>query len=270
MNDVTTPAHEAAYRVCHILHRDISPSNILISRDNPDGGLLIDWDLCKDVNLTERKARRAARMVRIKHLLIYIAVLLNWNQGTWQFMAADLIADHKISQAPVHDLESAFYVMFWLSLKYLPSSYPPSRRGMVLKQVFNPDSPGSLFNHAPSSTPQARTTAVKVDWMANSEDVQQFKVTGNNPLSSLLSSLKDILGVRHLSENRARGIFRAVGINEADWEKKMAELRTVGYPQVLDTLNAALTEQWPVDDSAQLQEIILPRTPQLSALSGSK
>ncbi|KAN0123635.1 Protein kinase-like domain containing protein, partial [Russula decolorans] len=94
-------AHEAAYTRCGILHCDISPSNILIS-DNVDGGLLIDWDLCKNVNSTEHKARRAART------------------GTWQFMAADLIKDPTISQTFVHDLESAFYVMFWLSLKYLP------------------------------------------------------------------------------------------------------------------------------------------------------
>jgi hypothetical protein len=57
---------------------------------------------------------------------------MNWNQGTWQFMAADLIKDPTISQTFVHDLESAFYVMFWLSLKYLPNSYAPSKRGSVL------------------------------------------------------------------------------------------------------------------------------------------
>jgi serine/threonine protein kinase len=73
MDDVTTIAHEAAYTRCGILHRDISPSNILIS-DNVDGGLLIDWDLCKNVNSTEHKARRAARTVRIEHLLACTAV----------------------------------------------------------------------------------------------------------------------------------------------------------------------------------------------------
>jgi hypothetical protein len=39
----------------------------------------------------------------------------------------------------------------------------------------------------------------KVHWMANAEDMDIFEVTGNNPLSILLSSLKDMLGFRHLS-----------------------------------------------------------------------
>jgi serine/threonine protein kinase len=136
MDKVTTIAHEAAYTHCGILHHDISPSNILIS-DNYDGGLLNDWDLCKNVNSIEHKACRTARTVRIECLLVCTAVLMNWNQCTWQFMAADLISDPTISQTFVHDLESAFYVMFWLSFKYLPNSYKPSKRGLVLSTVFN-------------------------------------------------------------------------------------------------------------------------------------
>jgi hypothetical protein len=165
------------------------------------GGLLIDWDLCKDTKSTENKARRAARTVRIERLLIYTAVLMNWNQGTWQFMAADLIANPGISQTFVHDLESAFYVMFWLSLKYLPSSYRPDKRGSVLNAVFNPIPVDSLLslNLLLSSTNLGsnlnRGNNCKVNWMANSDDVLHFKVTRNTPLSSLLLRLKNLLGL---------------------------------------------------------------------------
>jgi hypothetical protein len=59
-------AHESAYK-CGILHRDISPGNVLITSDNKfDGGLLIDWDLCKDINSQLDRPCRAARTVRIK------------------------------------------------------------------------------------------------------------------------------------------------------------------------------------------------------------
>jgi serine/threonine protein kinase len=268
MDDVTTIAHKAAYQDCGILHRDISPSNILISEGNDGGGLLIDWDLCKIVNSTEHKARRAARTVRIERLLICTAVLMNWNQGTWQFMAADLIANPKISQTFVHDLESAFYVMFWLSLKYLPNSYGPSKRGSVLSSVFNPipvDSPSS-----PSSTIGGDDT--KLNWMANSDVVDSFKVTGNDPLSDLLSSLKNILGARHISTtmiDAIDAILEEVGSSK-EVTNRLREKRKVEYSQVLDTLNDALQKQWPHDDSAQLQEIILPSNYQKGALTGSK
>jgi hypothetical protein len=113
-------------------------------------------------------------------------------------MAADLIADPEISQTFVHDLESAFYVMFWLSLKYLPSSYDPSKRGSVLSGLFNPtpiDSP-LIRRHSSANLDSLhnRGTDSKVNWMANSQDLQHFMVTGNLPLSYLLLSLKSILG----------------------------------------------------------------------------
>ena len=59
-------AHKSAYN-CGILHCDISPGNVLITSDNNfDGGLLIDWDLCKNINSRLDRPRRAARTVRIK------------------------------------------------------------------------------------------------------------------------------------------------------------------------------------------------------------
>ncbi|KAF8258100.1 hypothetical protein EI94DRAFT_1624789, partial [Lactarius quietus] len=44
-------AHKAAYWNCRILHRDISPNNILLTKcPKFGGGLLIDWDHCNMVH----------------------------------------------------------------------------------------------------------------------------------------------------------------------------------------------------------------------------
>ena len=73
----TPMAHKFAYK-CEILHRDISPGNILITSDNKfEGGLLIDWDLCKDMNTQVHGPHHAVRTVRIKYLSIRW-VLINW------------------------------------------------------------------------------------------------------------------------------------------------------------------------------------------------
>ena len=39
-------------------------------------------------------------------------MLTNWTQGTWQFMAANLISDPKTDHTFVYNLELAFYVIF--------------------------------------------------------------------------------------------------------------------------------------------------------------
>jgi serine/threonine protein kinase len=67
----TLIAHQATFK-CGILYCDISPGNILITSDTRfDDGLLIDWDLCKDMNSQVDGPRRAACTVSIKicHML---------------------------------------------------------------------------------------------------------------------------------------------------------------------------------------------------------
>ena len=82
-------------------------------------------------------------------------------------MAANLIADPEISQTFVYDLKSVFYIMFWLSLRYLLNSYHPSTCGHILSNVFNPDPPDSPLSLGPSSLDShcKPSTDSKVTWM---------------------------------------------------------------------------------------------------------
>ncbi|KAI0319062.1 hypothetical protein OF83DRAFT_863265 [Amylostereum chailletii] len=95
-------AHSKALEILGILHRDISLLNILLTRDGR--GLLIDWDMCRDVN---------TRIVCIRR---------SWRSGTWQFMSVKLLmspAGHEHSLAD--DLESFVHVLVYTVLRFRPT-----------------------------------------------------------------------------------------------------------------------------------------------------
>jgi serine/threonine protein kinase len=78
-----------------ILHRDISENNIIITDPHrADGftGMLIDLDLAKQVGSSRSGARHQT--------------------GTMEFMAIEVL--RKATHTFRHDLESFFYVLFWI------------------------------------------------------------------------------------------------------------------------------------------------------------
>jgi hypothetical protein len=97
----------------------------------------------------------------------------------WQFMAADLIADPKMNHTFIYDLESAYYLVFWLSIKFLPNSWTPNDRVMVMHNLFNP----VAFPDKGSSS--------KKDWMVSSSVIEllKFNIIGNLVLTGLIRSL---------------------------------------------------------------------------------
>ncbi|KAL2884582.1 Protein kinase domain protein [Ceratocystis lukuohia] len=88
-------AHRSLYVTGKILHRDISPNNIIIT--NPETangfkGMLIDLDLAKVLDSEPSGARHRT--------------------GTMQFMAIEVL--RKKDHTYRHDLESFFYVLLWM------------------------------------------------------------------------------------------------------------------------------------------------------------
>ena len=88
-------AHQSLFVAGNILHRDISPNNIIITDpETADGfkGMLIDLDMAKAQNSGPSGARQIT--------------------GTIQFMAIEVLRN--IDHTYRHDLESFFYVLLWM------------------------------------------------------------------------------------------------------------------------------------------------------------
>ncbi|KAF8491969.1 hypothetical protein BU17DRAFT_59616, partial [Hysterangium stoloniferum] len=114
--------HGDAYDKAEILHRDISSGNILITATG--GGLLIYWDLCKILKHIHQGQAHTERT------------------GTWQFMSARLLVVPTPGQQPAipdraDDLESFFYVLVWIALRYTKHGFFKSALTDMLHAAFD-------------------------------------------------------------------------------------------------------------------------------------
>lgn len=94
------PGHNSLLEDGHILHRDISPNNILINKSavSPKG-FLIDLDLAKEIDMNPGPPFKGPRTQR--------------RTGTFMFMAIEVL-DGRTPHTWRHDLESFLYVLIWI------------------------------------------------------------------------------------------------------------------------------------------------------------
>ena len=93
---LTIVGHESSLNKANILHRDISTGNILLDEDESDG-FLNDFDLAVDITRLEASGAPG-------------------KTGTKVFMAIGALLDEPHSF--MHDLESFFWVLFWICVHY--------------------------------------------------------------------------------------------------------------------------------------------------------
>lgn len=129
-------AHEAAYIRVQILHRDLSVSNILIDLEGQ--GFLCDWDMSRrtDSPYSPRRLERTVRHAQSQETLTHAAC--SHLQGTWQFMSVALLTLRDMPHGVSDDLESLFWVMLYLVLRYRPiASLAPVDVQTILKTLFD-------------------------------------------------------------------------------------------------------------------------------------
>ncbi|KAF8798322.1 hypothetical protein BYT27DRAFT_7177818, partial [Phlegmacium glaucopus] len=110
-------AHTEAFEKAGILHRDVSVGNIII---NDRGGLLIDWDLSRDIDDLDKISRQPFRT------------------GTWQFIAARLLqARESAVHTAADDWESFFHVLSWVVLRFTRHGLTSARLTNELRNTYD-------------------------------------------------------------------------------------------------------------------------------------
>ncbi|KAM5544064.1 hypothetical protein V8D89_002250 [Ganoderma adspersum] len=167
--------HRAAMSGAGILHRDISIGNILIVDDmltkTSRGGFLHDFDFStmsrtaptEDLSLLGAEA---------------LAELLIGDDGTYYFMAISLlmVPAEGIVHTISHDLESFYWVLVWIVLRYTNHAHP--------------DGDNTFLNVFPAGDDN-KCAASKVVWVKFG--AKKLVIPDNQPLTDLMLALSEVV-----------------------------------------------------------------------------
>ncbi|KAF9489179.1 hypothetical protein BDN71DRAFT_1499191 [Pleurotus eryngii] len=202
-------AHQLVYDKLHILHRDISAGNILLSAlDSKEArhGILIDWDHCIFMNKLSKG--RPTRVTRT---------------GTWRFMSANLTMNPATaSHCILDDRESALHVLMYMAIRYLhhDQNDPTDLRvhlNMFDEYVVHGDRP-------------AKGTQVKMTTITSNGPHIEFDI---DAIKDLITELCIYFAARYNPPRRRRTVFNAKAAEVAEDAAREAQQ----YSSRLEALN---------------------------------
>jgi hypothetical protein len=222
------------------------------------GGLLIDWDLSKVISPEGESgtARRYARTVSWLHVAVYPTPDISLHQGTWQFMAADLVESPRATHTFAQDLESFFWVLLWVVLKQVSTTWSDQARTSFLKTTMGP----KLYTDCAGNEKSTFLTSAQLD-----RHDPRFQIIGNHFLCDLVKNLKATVSGGYYPEPQ---MWEASGnpASEEDkdnfkaehrlWEERQGYLQN--HSKMLEHFEFALNEEneWPQNDKATVQPIL--------------
>src|SRR5229473_4383134 len=220
---------------------------------------------------------------------------MSFCQGTWQFMARDLIQQFNIRHTFAHDLESFFWVLLWIVLTWVPTYYTDAVRSGFIHGTMSP----KVCSGSRGST--------KMNFLVSSymleERVKDFRLPNNPSLHALLVEMKCTVTDWYLSlpskkestpEPKSIKKINAIsialkhdGITESDESHKALhvaanDFKTMNcsmtmmlgllkdYHVVVELFGMALLAPWPTNDKAEHKPILLPSSAIEASHSGSK
>ena len=187
-------------------------------------------------------------------------------------MAADLVEDPTICQTFVHDIESAFFLLLWMSIGFIKSSWDEARRSNFINSIFQPQ----VYGGSGGST--------KVMFM-QSKGLESLEFTTNAPLAQLLRAWQEMLRFRHVKPpaahaeefdvrdairqgQGAKSASKPAATNESlqkEYQDQLHDheffmLALQNHDAILTVLDGVLKRKgWPDLEPAERQSIILSR-----------
>ncbi|TFK83357.1 hypothetical protein K466DRAFT_529000, partial [Polyporus arcularius HHB13444] len=176
-------AHQGAYEMCKIVHRDISVGNMLILPTLLFGsegviigviwsGILTDWELAKDAGVMF--ARQPERT------------------GTWQFMSLRCLMYPTLPVTIPDELESFFHSLLYNAVRFLVHNF--SNIHTFIHNYFDDTSPDS--NLVPS-TPQAKEASITEGRIKFKGKALKFGGRDLHPMNELVERLLDLFRARY-------------------------------------------------------------------------
>ncbi len=218
---------------------------------------------------------------------------MSFHQGTWQFMARDLVQQFNIQHTFTHNLESFFWVLLWIVLTQVPTYYT--------------DAVHSSFIHGTMSSKVCSGSrgSTKMNFLVSScmleERVEDFHLPNNPSFCALLVEMKCTVANRYLSLpskkestpkpesikkiNAISIALKCDDITESDESCKALcvatnDFKTMNCSMILGLLkdyhvavklfSMALLALWPTNDKAEHKPILLPSSAIEASHSGSK
>ena len=228
--------------------------------------MLIDWDLSKALDPPDKPnaARRCTHTVsQVSEALYFLTSDVCFHQGTWQFMAADLVRDPNITQTFEHDLKSVFWVLFWMTLLYVDNKYTVPMHSSYIIQTMNPRTFGDSGSGGSD----------KFNFMVSAVTLIDLATPGC-PLANLLKDMHKELGKRYLYTTSSAASTSATVPNSTEnvtnGLTQQEAIQEDKHAQILNLLEQALNQKWPDSDSAKLQEVVLSNNDMRTMRVGNK
>ena len=226
-------AHRESYYQGRVLHRDISPENIII---HDGGGLLIDWDMSKDSD--ETSISRPV-CVYFSNLRFSSSSPVAHFQGTWAFQSLRLSQrpendDPPVVQNRLDDLESFYHVLFWISLQH-------ARHELHPVELY--DQLTWLFHHALIVDDMPYSNSRKDSHMTSTIIITRAKFQ-NRPLFKLLLDISVNLRPLYVTPSASGEKLTKPQIKKAQWVEESYEQALEIHKEDLDFLNSQEFSNW--------------------------